>query len=327
MDNRQVTREDYRYGYQGQYAEKDEETGYNSFQLRQYDARFGRWLSTDPYGQFWSPYVGMGNIPNMGIDPDGGFCDNCLTFLGSGPTISNRILLQGVVVTASSQAGLWAIARGSGGFLIEKAFNTPQGILGGNTSAINYTPQQVRRMEASQLSQPTLSNWEPDFVDTWSESSNVLASMSYSTLDGIFLTAQTAFRLPSNRRHMNGAGVAGDDLIQGFVSTATMMMPGGAIAKPANKSIVIGEGMGRVISAARLNGSKWYQAWGKNFPAKTPDELANALRRNERWLRSKMKQGYEIIDIGLDPNRAKRSIFYQKELEILRLHKYPTKIK
>lgn len=37
-----------------------------------HDARFGRWLSVDPYGQFASPYVGMGNAPNMGVDPDGG---------------------------------------------------------------------------------------------------------------------------------------------------------------------------------------------------------------------------------------------------------------
>jgi len=32
-----------------------------------------RWLSPDPYGQFTSPYVGMGNNPIMSVDPDGGF--------------------------------------------------------------------------------------------------------------------------------------------------------------------------------------------------------------------------------------------------------------
>jgi len=89
MDNRQVTREDYRYGYQGQYAEKDEETGYNAFQLRQYDARFGRWMSTDPYGQFNSPYVGMGNVPNMSVDPDGGW--NQLLTIGAMATAGGII--------------------------------------------------------------------------------------------------------------------------------------------------------------------------------------------------------------------------------------------
>jgi len=49
----------YRYGYQGQYSERDMETEWNSFELRQYDPVVGRWLSPDPYGQYNSPYVGM----------------------------------------------------------------------------------------------------------------------------------------------------------------------------------------------------------------------------------------------------------------------------
>jgi RHS repeat-associated protein len=62
----------YRYGYQGEFAEKDGETEWNSFELRQYDSEIGRWLSVDPYQQYWSPYVGMGNDPVNQIDPDGG---------------------------------------------------------------------------------------------------------------------------------------------------------------------------------------------------------------------------------------------------------------
>ncbi len=72
MENREITREDYRYGYQGQYAERDKETGWNAFELRMYDPARGRWLSPDPYGQYASPYMGMGNMPHMGTDPDGG---------------------------------------------------------------------------------------------------------------------------------------------------------------------------------------------------------------------------------------------------------------
>lgn len=61
----------YRYAYQGQ--EKDPETGMEAFQLRMWDGRLGRWLSPDPYGQYASPYLGMGNDPVNGIDPDGGW--------------------------------------------------------------------------------------------------------------------------------------------------------------------------------------------------------------------------------------------------------------
>ena len=71
LPGRTYTLEDYRFGYQGQFAEKDDETGYNQFEARLYDSRIGRWLTTDPAGQFYSPYLGMGNNPIIGYDPDG----------------------------------------------------------------------------------------------------------------------------------------------------------------------------------------------------------------------------------------------------------------
>lgn len=54
----------------------DNETGMEAFQLRLWDGRIGRWLSPDPYGEFHSPYLGMGNNPISLIDPDGG-CIEC----------------------------------------------------------------------------------------------------------------------------------------------------------------------------------------------------------------------------------------------------------
>ena len=66
----------YRYGYQGEFAEKDSETDWNSFELRQYDSEIGRFLSVDPMGEFWSSYVGMGNDPVNLTDPTGG-CTDC----------------------------------------------------------------------------------------------------------------------------------------------------------------------------------------------------------------------------------------------------------
>ncbi|MEM7551348.1 MAG: RHS repeat-associated core domain-containing protein [Bacteroidota bacterium] len=62
----------YRYGYQGQFAEKDDETGWNHFELRQYDSRIGRFTTVDPAGQFWSSYIGMSNNPTSSVDPTGG---------------------------------------------------------------------------------------------------------------------------------------------------------------------------------------------------------------------------------------------------------------
>lgn len=59
----------YRYNFQGQ--ELDPELGMEAFQLRLWDGRIGRWLSPDPYGQYASPYLGMGNNPTNSIDFDG----------------------------------------------------------------------------------------------------------------------------------------------------------------------------------------------------------------------------------------------------------------
>lgn len=70
-------KEPYRFGYQGQFAEEDEETGYNHFQLRDYDPVIWRTNTIDPFRQFASPYSWVGNNPVIGIDPTGGECPTC----------------------------------------------------------------------------------------------------------------------------------------------------------------------------------------------------------------------------------------------------------
>jgi RHS repeat-associated protein len=64
----------YRYGYQGQYAEKDDETGWEHFELREYDPVIVRTLVPDPSSQFYSSYLWVGNDPINSVDPDGGTC-------------------------------------------------------------------------------------------------------------------------------------------------------------------------------------------------------------------------------------------------------------
>ena len=57
--------------YQSSYASYDSLTGYYDFLSRSYDPALGRFFAVDPAGQFSSPYTGMGNLPHMGVDPDG----------------------------------------------------------------------------------------------------------------------------------------------------------------------------------------------------------------------------------------------------------------
>lgn len=63
---------DNKYGYQGDFSEEEEETGWDEFDLRMYDPQIGRWTGVDPYDEFASPYLGMGGNPVNNIDPDGG---------------------------------------------------------------------------------------------------------------------------------------------------------------------------------------------------------------------------------------------------------------
>jgi len=72
MPGRNSSPTKYRHGYQGQFAEQNNVTGYNDFILRNYNSQTGRWFAPDPYKQHFSPYVGMGNNPVNGTDPDGG---------------------------------------------------------------------------------------------------------------------------------------------------------------------------------------------------------------------------------------------------------------
>ncbi len=62
---------DTRFGYQGDFAEEDGETNFNFFEARVFDPVIGRWMAVDPARQFASGYVGMGNNPVNGVDPDG----------------------------------------------------------------------------------------------------------------------------------------------------------------------------------------------------------------------------------------------------------------
>jgi RHS repeat-associated protein len=84
-----------RYGYQGQYAENDKEVDELFFELRNYNPLLGRFNSIDPYGQYHSPYMSMGNShPNM-IDPDGG--DAYTALVGAGIGAAAGLVTAGVI--------------------------------------------------------------------------------------------------------------------------------------------------------------------------------------------------------------------------------------
>ncbi|RXK58566.1 hypothetical protein ESA94_18210 [Lacibacter luteus] len=61
------------FGFQGAFSEENYDVVWNEFFLRNYDPQIGRWLSLDPYNEFASGYIGIGNDPINLVDPTGGF--------------------------------------------------------------------------------------------------------------------------------------------------------------------------------------------------------------------------------------------------------------
>lgn len=86
----------------------------------------------------------------------------------------------------------------------------------------------------------------------------------------------------------------------------------------ARGKIVIGENMRRIRAAAKSIDAAWYQGWRIE-----PWDKDLALKRNKAWILKKIKQGCEVIDIGIDATRLVRSPFYEMEKKTLRERRYP----
>ena len=129
------------YRYQGAYNDWEEETGYNDFDLRTYDAQLGRWTGVDPYDEFASGYVGMGNNPGNSVDEDGGSVGyNGINWLGiAGDLTAGQILLSRAINTAVSAVTGGLISSAANGWSW-KNFGTGAAWGGGAGLAATYVP-------------------------------------------------------------------------------------------------------------------------------------------------------------------------------------------
>ncbi len=100
MPNRNVEA-DYRYAYQGQ--EKDQETGKEAFESRLWNSKTGRWETIDPAGQFFSPYLGMGNNPINAIDQNGEWIKYIVTQGANGDYTIN-VTVGGKIINLSDKS-------------------------------------------------------------------------------------------------------------------------------------------------------------------------------------------------------------------------------
>ena len=252
MENREITREDYRYGYQGQYAEKDKETGWNAFELRMYDGRIGRWLSPDPYGQFSSPYVAMGNNPITGMDPDGG--------LNIDPIITNASDMKWAEMYAANASRAFSINASQSlftqsalyGMAHEINVGNPMGDLSFKSSYLDISKSQQR---LDNYSQTEISNvWQsPQF--NFDAESVMLPPTSLGPGDGFVADAVREGREPIGNAITNiMLTVVAPELAIGKVGVAFSVFKFGKLAKVGTNVVyqgIDGAGVVRYIGITK----------------------------------------------------------------------------
>ena len=303
MENREITREDYRYGFQGEFSEKDLATDWNRFELRMYDSRVGRWISPDPYGQYSSPYMAMGNTPQTSVDPDGG--------------LSIGGVLPEVVVTGASYATMAAM---SASFSIINSLTTVGMFSGGckplpcpqgtrPEQDLNFNgeipiqsdpiyPEQLQTLpkpDTGPLFPPvpesyagTISAVKPNMFARWNASWIPGSSFSYSIVNGAYVGFASFFLKPfigDDIYNLDNSYASPKERQIAFASTASSFIPIGGLTKWVNKNnwVRFGKGFNPNLKPP---GQNMRFAWGAH--PKHLHEVPKFLRGFNQWLR---KQG------------------------------------
>jgi RHS repeat-associated protein len=138
------------YQYQGDYSEFDDDLGWNDFMLRSYDPQIGRFLQWDPYDQFASGYVGMGNDPGNNVDPTGGFSGGVSAVATSATASAQQagvgynavVTFKRVVTTAATvgQTGASAFSKVNTGVSMANTLIKTGGIVSDATSVNSNLP-------------------------------------------------------------------------------------------------------------------------------------------------------------------------------------------
>ena len=220
------------------------------FGARYYDSETSVWLSVDPLSdeRLWvSPYSYCQNSPVIRTDPTG-----ALDWIPPNE--------KGGKWTAEAGDGAWQLyehrensaswdevkqavknlnfKRGeSNEFMVHPGDKVTLPGSGSNSgestsSGINYTPtKEHQNLTIPENYDPGgISQYEPTWVDKWSESDNFFTSSSYGIVDGLYVTAQSFIRGPKTQ-HLNGSQVAGGgaERTDAFVTTVEVGMLAGEL--------------------------------------------------------------------------------------------------
>jgi len=200
---------DYRYGYQGGNAETDQETGWNAFELRMYDSRIARWLQYDPKGQFYSPYMSMGNDPVGRIDPDGGSTDDFIKNLSNGSIFWSDH--PDIYTDATKYQNLGANYVSDDGYIY------------------SYTDHVTASPLFDPYNAPTISAYKPTFWQR-QEKGNLAQQFFYGIANSFYVTAQNLGIKQLKGRNwavgLNGHVTTPNENVMSFAGSATWFIPG-----------------------------------------------------------------------------------------------------
>ena len=87
------------------------------------------------------------------------------------------------------------------------------------------------------------------------------------------------------------------------------------VGQGGRNAVVIGENMDRVEMMARISGAEYYP--GLPGYKRGITTFREAWLHNRGWLVDKIRNGYEIIDIGIDESRGTRSLAYGREARLV----------
>jgi RHS repeat-associated protein len=278
----------YRYAFQGQ--EKDNETGMEAFQLRLWDGRIGRWLNPDPYGQFHSPYLGMGNDPINGIDSDGGWWSKI-----SAKIARSKAIKAGLDVSKVTKGG-----DGYGFMIFKNDYDLTTGTNGISGTFVdgdnwtNYLPSQI-------------SEFTPNFWGSLSEG-NIFEQMLYDTVNGFYTTSQIfMFRSVGDNsiRNLNRSATTSEQGVLGFAEA------GGSFISYLSKGIiltskVIAKGGGSAYDGVR-SASKYLQKQG--VPRAYRKQILESFDIGTISLRTADNATYGLRFYGGAANQSGRYLF------------------
>jgi RHS repeat-associated protein len=305
----------------------DIETGLSYYGYRFYNPATGSWLSRDPIGESGgiNLYGFVGNDPFGFVDRNGLEPVSVATAGTATKILATPAEVAAALAALNTPTTLGLVVAGGGGLII-----------GGGTGYL-----------VGQISTGSDENFNYTFSDAVAGNGPLADTLGGSFYEGPNYWAQggplasggsSLSSKPSKLFRPEGLSPEEQKCWDNYDSCfdsnpiAALNNLNDCLNRPGNKGFVIGEGMDEIKYVARelqAQGidAKWYQAWEKNFPDQRPmtkAELEAALARNARVFKSKIRDGYDIYDIGIDPTRSVRSLFYSLEKDILREKSYPS---